>query len=136
MLLRGLIRACQSSLRAISPFIVGLLCFSVNSTAWADSQTDRFQTYGREQLQKLRKTPYPCAAFWSSSGKDQYVVDVRPFAAAAGLRRGDRPLAYGGIALTGNDDSDNEIWARLPPVLGGIFDPMASGGGRPMARLR
>jgi hypothetical protein len=112
--LRWLIRALRLFLRTAFPFVLSLLCLVVNSTAWADSQTDRFQNYGREQLQKLRKTPYPCAAFWSSSGRERYVVDMRPFAAAAGLRRGDRPVAYGEIALTGNDDSDNEVWARLP----------------------
>jgi hypothetical protein len=39
---------------------------------------------------------------------------MTPWAAAAGLRRGDRPVAYGGIPLTGNLKSDNEIWAQLP----------------------
>src|SRR3989442_8219570 len=82
------------------------------STAWADAATDRFQAYAREQLQKpYRRTPYPCSAFYSS-GKDGYVLDMRPWAAAAGLRRGDRPVAYGGTPLTGVLDSDNEVWAR------------------------
>jgi hypothetical protein len=99
MLLRRLVRACQSFVRAISPFIVGLLCFTVTSTAWADSQTDRFQAYAREQLQKPhRSTPYPCSDFWAGS-KDSYVLDMAPWAAAAGLRRGDRPVAYGGTPL-------------------------------------
>ncbi len=33
---------------------------------------------------------------------------------AAGLRRGDRPIAYGGISLVGTLESDNEIWSRIP----------------------
>jgi len=115
MLLRGLIRACQIFLRAVSPFIVGLLCFSVSSTAWADAQTDRFQANARDQLQKpYRQAPYPCSPFGSSSGKDGYVVDMTAWAAAAGLRRGDRPVAYGGTPVTGIEDADNEVWARVP----------------------
>jgi S1-C subfamily serine protease len=39
---------------------------------------------------------------------------MTPWAAAAGLRRGDRPLAYGGTSLTREFDSDNQIWSRLP----------------------
>jgi S1-C subfamily serine protease len=39
---------------------------------------------------------------------------MAPWASAAGLRRGDRPLTYGGVPLTREFDSDNEIWSRLP----------------------
>jgi S1-C subfamily serine protease len=35
------------------------------------------------------------------------------WAAAAGLRRGDRPVAYGGTRVTGIEDADNEVWARV-----------------------
>jgi len=105
----------QISFRASSSFVVGLLCVSVNSMAWADAFTDRFQADAREGLQKpYRRTPYPCSAFYSSSGKDGYVVDMAPWAAAAGLRRGDHPVAYGGTRLTGIPDSDYEIWSRVP----------------------
>ena len=115
MCVRWLIRTRQISIRASSSFIVGLLCVAVNSTAWADAFTDRFQANAREQLQKPhRRTPYPCSDFWASSVNYGYVVDMTPWAAASGLRRGDRPVAYGGIPLTGTPDSDNEIWARVP----------------------
>src|SRR5437016_1992397 len=115
MRVRWLIRTRQISFRASSSFVVGLLCVSTNSTAWADAFTDRFQATAREQLQKpYRKTPSPCSDFWSTSGQDGYVVDMTPWAAAAGLRRGDRPVAYGGIPLTSTLDSDNEVWARVP----------------------
>src|SRR3989441_522237 len=115
MRVRWLIRTRQISFRASASFAVGLLCVSVNSTAWADAFTDRFQANAREQIQKpYRRTPYPCSAFYSSSGKDGYVVDMTPWAAAAGLRRGDRPVAVGGTPVTGIEDTDNEVWARLP----------------------
>src|SRR2546425_9603125 len=85
------------------------------STARADAFTDRFQANARDQLQKpYQQAPYPCSPFWSSSGKDGYVVDMTPWAAAAGLRRGDRPVAYGGTPLTGIEDADGEVWARVP----------------------
>src|SRR3989441_9845220 len=114
MRVRWLIRTRQISFRASASFAVGLLCVSVNSTAWADAFTDRFQANAREQIQKpYRRTPYPCSAFYSSSGKDGYVVDMTPWAAAAGLRRGDRPVAVGGTPVTGIEDTDNEVWARL-----------------------
>lgn len=83
--------------------------------AWADAQTDRFQTNARDQLQKPhRKAPYPCTPPAVAGGKDNYVVEVTPWAAVAGLRRGDRVVAYGGIPLTGIEDSDAEMWARIP----------------------
>jgi S1-C subfamily serine protease len=40
---------------------------------------------------------------------------MAPWAAAAGLLRGDQPVAYGGVSLTGNVDSDNNIWAQMSP---------------------
>ena len=84
------------------------------SAAWADAQTDRFQTNARDQLQKPhRKAPYPCSVP-GVGGRDRYVVEVTPWAAAAGLRRGDRVVAYGGTPLTGLDDSDAETWAQIP----------------------
>jgi S1-C subfamily serine protease len=82
--------------------------------AWADAFTDRFQANARDILQKpSSKAPAPCAYFWASSPKYGYVVDMPSWAAASSLRRGDRPVAYGGIPLTGTKDSDNEIWARV-----------------------
>jgi S1-C subfamily serine protease len=83
------------------------------SAAWADAQTDRFQANAREQLQQpYKQRPYPCSPF-GQSGKDGHVVDMTPWAAAAGLRRGDRPVAYGGTRLTGIEDSDGELWTRV-----------------------
>ena len=115
MCVRWLIRTRQISFRASASLVVGLLCISANSTAWADAFTDRFQATAREQLQKpYHKTPYPCSSFGSSSGKDGYFVDMTPWAAAAGLRRGDHPVAIGGTRLTGIEDSDGELWARVP----------------------
>ena len=100
----------------VSSLIVSVLwCAFANSIARADAQTDRFQAYARDQLQKpYRKAPYPCSVFWSSSGKDKFVVDMTPWAAASGLRRGDRVVAHGGIPLTGVDDSDAATWAQIP----------------------
>jgi S1-C subfamily serine protease len=84
------------------------------SAAWADAQTDRLQAYAHELLQKpYRETPYPCSSFWSSVGKENYVADMAPWAAAVGLRRGDRVVAYGGTRLTGVLDFDNEVWSRV-----------------------
>ena len=112
--LRWLIRARPLFLRAAAPFVLSLLCCVVSSSAWADAQTDRFQANAREQLQKPhRQEPYSCSAFWSGS-RDGYVLDMAPWAAAAGLRRGDRPIAYGSTPLTGVFDSDNEVWSRMP----------------------
>ena len=95
---------------------VGLLLVSLpSSTAWADTQTEQFQAFARDQLQKpYYKSPFPCSTFWSSSGKDGYVVDMTPWAAAAGLRRGDRPVAYGGTSLTDAGDTDDKVWAQIP----------------------
>jgi S1-C subfamily serine protease len=110
---RWLRQTRRISFRAAASLVVGLTCISANSTAWADALTDRFQAHAREQLQKpYRRTPFPCSDFWASSVG--YVVDMTPWAAASGLRRGDRPVAYGGIPLTGTRDSDYEIWARVP----------------------
>ncbi len=102
------------------PLTVSLLIVSVlwlafaTSTARADAFTDRFQANTRDVLQKpYHKAPFPCSAGWSS-GKDNYVLDVTPWAAASGLRRGDHLVAYGGIPLTGTEDSDEEVWARVP----------------------
>jgi S1-C subfamily serine protease len=39
---------------------------------------------------------------------------MTPWAAAAGLRRGDRVVAFGNIPLTGIADSDKELWAQVP----------------------
>jgi len=96
--------------------VLSVLCIAMQtSLVWADAFTDRFQNFARERLQKpYNKAPSPCAYFWVSSGKDGYVVDMTPWAAASGLRRGDRPIAYGGIPMTGNLDTDNERWATMP----------------------
>ena len=95
--------------------VVALLSLVIPaSAAWADAQSDYFQAYARQLLQKpYRQTPYPCSSFWSSVGKESYVADMAPWAAAVGLRRGDRVVAYGGIRLTGILDFDNEVWSRV-----------------------
>ena len=63
--------------------------------------TDRFKTYARGTLQKpYRKAPYPCSHIAVSS-RDGYVLDMSPWALSAGLRRGDRVVARGGIPFTG-----------------------------------
>ena len=99
----------------VSLLIVGVLWLALpTSAAWADAFTDGFQANARDQLQKpYRKAPFPCSAGWSS-GKDNYVVDVTSWAAASGLRRGDRLLAFGGTPLAGTGDSDQEVWAQVP----------------------
>lgn len=87
----------------------------VAQTVRVEAATDRFQAAARDQLQKsYHKAPFPCSTFASSSGKDGYVVDMTRWAATAGLRRGDRPVAYGGIPLTGAEDSNLDVWARVP----------------------
>jgi len=56
------------------------------------------------------------ADFWARGGQQIHaVVDMPPWAAAGGLLRGDQPVAYGGVPLTGNVDSDNDIWAHISP---------------------
>jgi S1-C subfamily serine protease len=90
-----------------------LWCALATSTSWADAQTDRLKSNARDQLLKpYRKAPYSCTGP-AVSGKDNYVVEVTPWAAAAGLRRGDRVTAYGGTSLTGIEDSDIELWAKI-----------------------
>jgi len=84
------------------------------SAAWGDEYTDRIKADARDQLQRHPKAPYPCSPFAVSSGRDGYIVDMTPWAVAAGLRRGDRPIAYGGIPLTGTLGTDSEVWARVP----------------------
>jgi S1-C subfamily serine protease len=94
----------------ILTLIVGLL-WLIDSTAWADADTDRLQHGSREILeQPYYKAPFPCSLVGSS--KDHYIVDMPSWAAAAGLRRGDRIVAYGGTRLTGVDDPN--AWAQLP----------------------
>jgi len=79
-----------------------------------DAATERFQARARELLRKpYHKAPFPCSTFWAR-GNDYYVVDMTPWAAAFGLRRGDRMVAYGATSLTGIVDSDQEVWARVP----------------------
>ncbi len=98
----------------VSLLIVGVLWLAfATSTARADVLTDRLQAGARAILgNPYRKAPYPCSAGWWS-GKDNYVVDVKPWAAASGLRRGDRPVAVGGTPVIGIGDIE-EVWARLP----------------------
>jgi len=100
----------------VSVVLVSVVSLALTtSTAWADAATDRFQALARDQLEKpYLKAPFPCDTFWASSGKDRYVVDMAPWAAASGLRRGDHPVAYAGIPLAGTVDSDQEVWAQVP----------------------
>lgn len=95
--------------------IVTVLWCGLTSTAWADAQTDRVQAAARGLLQKsYYKAPFPCSNLWAASGQDRHVLDLTPWAAASGLRRGDLPVALGTTRLTGTADSDNEIWALIP----------------------
>lgn len=100
---------------AIVAVVAGALQLAApTSTAWADAATDQFQANARRVLDNLyRKRPYSCSSFGVSLGKDVYIVDMPPWAAAAGLRRGDRPVAYAGVRLTGIEDSDEELWAKV-----------------------
>lgn len=67
--------------------VVALLSLVIPaSAAWADAQTDRLRAVARERLQKPhRQSPYPCSEFWFGS-RDGYVLDLAPWAAAAGVR--------------------------------------------------
>jgi hypothetical protein len=95
--------------------IVSLLCWALaTSTAWADAQTDRFQAYARDLLQKpYNQTPFPCSTIGAKLGQDRHIVDMPPWAEASGLRRGDLLVALGGTPLTGTRPLQ-EVWAQVP----------------------
>jgi len=75
-------------------------------------RTERFQRLAREQLVKpYYHAPAACGnGVWSSA--KNHVVDLSPRAEAAGLRKGDRLLAFGEISLA-QYDSD-EAWSKVP----------------------
>jgi len=101
---------------AIAMFLtVVFLCVQSAPKAEADAMTEALQKRARQLLEKpYGKAPSPCTGFWASSGKDRVVVDIPAWAAASGLRRGDRPVAYAGTRLAGTEDSDGEVWAQVP----------------------
>jgi len=76
------------------------------------ARTERIQDWAREMLAR----PYTAAPFactdegWTSA--DNYVVELAPWAEAAGLRRGDRIIEFGGILL-GNYDTPGEAWSKV-----------------------
>lgn len=74
--------------------------------------TERFQRAAREMLDKpYYRAPFACedGVWWS---KDNYVLEMMPWVAAAGLQRGDRVLGFGGIPLTRYDAA--EAWSKVP----------------------
>src|SRR6266446_3479488 len=75
-------------------------------------RTERFQRLAREQLVKpYYQAPAACGnGVWSSVKNS--VVDLSPRAEAAGLRKGDRLLAFGEISLAQYDPE--ELWSKLP----------------------
>src|SRR5262245_4303232 len=99
-------------------FAAGLLsCVLTISTGWADATTDRMQDAARAALQKPhRKVPYPCSPF-ASSGKDRYVVDMTPRAAAAGLRYEDLRLACMKASLRPSCDAIGAFARQVASVL-------------------
>jgi hypothetical protein len=76
------------------------------------ARTERVQDWARELLAK----PYAGAPFactdegWTSA--DNYVVELAPWAEAAGLRRGDRIIEFGGILLA-HYDAPGEAWSKV-----------------------
>jgi len=96
--------------------LITILIFGFTpANAAADPLTEALQKRARQLLEKpYAKAPSPCTGFWASSGKDRIVVDMTPWAAASGLHRGDRPVAYAGTRLAGTEDSDSEVWAQVP----------------------
>lgn len=76
------------------------------------ARTERFQRFAREQLAKpYYQAPAVCGnGVWTSV--KSYVVDLSPRAEAAGLRKGDRLLAFGGISLAQYDP--DEAWSKVP----------------------
>ena len=78
----------------------------------ARTETERFQRVAREQLAKpYYQAPAACGnGVWSST--KNYVVDLSPRAEAAGLRKGDRLLAFGEISLAQYDSE--EAWSKVP----------------------
>jgi len=83
----------------------------------AGTETEVFRAAARDRLKgSYYRAQLPCADFWARGGQQIHVVvDMPPWAAAGGLLRGDQPVAYGGVPLTGNVDSDNDIWAHISP---------------------
>ena len=75
-------------------------------------RTERFQRIAREYLDKpYVQAPSPCGnGLWSSVKNS--VVDLSPRAEAAGLRKGDRLLGFGGISLAQYDSE--EAWSKVP----------------------
>ena len=74
------------------------------------SRTERFQRWAREQLAKpYTQAPFACSDDGWMSSKN-YVVDVAPWAEAAGLRKGDRMVAFGEISLAQYDAG--EAWSK------------------------
>ena len=76
------------------------------------ARTERFQRIAREYLDKpYVQAPSPCGnGLWSSVKNS--VVDLSPRAEAAGLRKGDRLLGFGGISLAQYDSE--EAWSKVP----------------------
>jgi S1-C subfamily serine protease len=102
-------RKCVALLTAV---FVGALSAP---SAGADAITERLQDRVRKMLDKpYYKAPFGCSDEGWSESKDNYVLDVAPWAAAAGLQRGDRLLAFAGRALSNVGESKSEIWAQVP----------------------
>jgi hypothetical protein len=103
--------------RSVSTFGLGLAIAFVWTamTSSAGLAQGNLGSFVQDQLQKpYRKAPFPCSTFATWSGNEPYVTDLSPWAFAAGLRRGDRMVAQGGVPMTGTVDADYESWARLP----------------------
>jgi S1-C subfamily serine protease len=83
------------------------------TTRVPDERAQRLRDYGRTSLTKRgTSSPYPCDDGWLA-GPAGWVVDVTPWAEAAGLRRGDKIVAIGGISTAESGDW-GEALARIP----------------------
>lgn len=67
----------------------------------ADERSDRLRGSAQKALGGPGiASPYPCDDGWSASAADNRVVDVTPWMEAGGLKRGDRFVAIGGVAVS------------------------------------
>lgn len=95
-----MLTSLRSHLRSLpSIFVLVFLAIAQSPLgSAADERTDRLKDGIRAGLDRPGvKAPFPCDDGWLGSG--EYVVDVTDWAEAAGLRRGDRFIAMGGVSV-------------------------------------
>jgi hypothetical protein len=86
---------------------------SPEDVAASRARTERVQRLARELLDKpYYREPYACDDGGWTSVKN-YVVDLAPWAEAAGLRKGDRLVAFGQVSLA-QYDTTSAAWSMVP----------------------